>query len=72
MGESARGRAQGDEVRWRRPSRCQTGECLEVQRQGDLVIVRDSTSPGTIVRLDIASWRAFAEAIKAGEYDDLA
>jgi len=34
-------------------------------------MLRDSADPDVIVRLDAASWRAFAEAIKAGEFDDL-
>jgi Domain of unknown function (DUF397) len=34
-------------------------------------MLRDSGDPEAVVRLDPASWRAFADAMKAGEFDDL-
>jgi Domain of unknown function (DUF397) len=56
---------------WRKASRCQQGECLEISEHDGKVMLRDSSDPEVVLRLDAASWRAFAEAIIVGEFDDL-
>jgi hypothetical protein len=40
--------------------------------QGDeMVMLRDSARPEAVVCATSASWRAFRDAMKAGEFDDL-
>lgn len=38
---------------------------------GDFLSVRESGDPSQEIQGTLASWRAFAEAVKAGEFDDL-
>jgi len=62
----------GEAPAWRRSSRCATSECIEVARERDTVLVRDSKSPETpALRYTPEEFRAFAEGIKAGDFDDL-
>ncbi len=56
---------------WRRSRFCQSGECAEVTRQGNAILLRSSTDPAAVVRLTAAEWRAFAQGVRAGEFDDL-
>jgi hypothetical protein len=53
---------------WRRASRCHVGECVELSERGGEVLMRDSA--GTLLVLPAQMWRAFADAIRAGEFDD--
>jgi hypothetical protein len=41
---------------------------VEVGRRGGEVLMRDSS--GTVLTLPTEAWRAFADAIRAGEFDD--
>ncbi len=52
---------------WRKPSPCQTGECIEVARRpGGQVAVRDSKDPdGPVVTYTADAWRHFARALRA-------
>lgn len=59
------------EAGWSRASRCQSGECFELRVDGDFLLLRESGDPDRVLRGTLASWRAFAEAIKAGEFDYL-
>jgi hypothetical protein len=56
---------------WRKPSRCDLGECVEVRQQGALVMMRESARPEAIIYIEASSWRAFSAAIRAGEFDNL-
>jgi Domain of unknown function (DUF397) len=56
---------------WRRASYCQNGECLEILQDDQSVMVRDSAHPEAVVCASTESWRAFRDAVKAGELDDL-
>jgi hypothetical protein len=57
---------------WRRPSFCQVGECPEVAKDGDTVLVRSTLAPGVVVRYTTEEFRALSRAIQSGEFDDLA
>ena len=57
--------------RWRKASFCQSGECVEVARQDDMIIVRDSKERCTVLRSTVEQWRTFVQGVKAGEFDDL-
>jgi hypothetical protein len=53
---------------WRRSSRCTSGTCVEVARQGDAIRVRDSKSPEVVLSFSREEWAAFVEAAAAGEF----
>ena len=56
---------------WRRSSFCVQGECAEVTRQGDMILLRSSLAPRVVVRYTPEEFRALRLAIQAGEFDDL-
>lgn len=62
---------------WRRPSACNSGECIEVKQgaaEFGMVHLRRVTATGRTLWQESAAQTEFAEfvaAAKAGEYDDL-
>jgi hypothetical protein len=57
---------------WRKSSKCANTECVEVASEQDMILLRDSKSPGTpAFRYTREEFRAFVEGAKAGEFDDL-
>lgn len=65
------GQSEARPVTWRKSSFCQGGECVEVGALDGMVLVRDSKEPEHVLTYSGEEFRAFALAIKAGEYDDL-
>jgi hypothetical protein len=59
----------GPVAQWRKSSRCQNGECVEVRAEPDgMIAVRDSKDPGgPVLRFDPAAWEAHLDAAKTGE-----
>lgn len=59
-----------EQVRWRKSSHSNSGDCLEWLVEQDMVRLRDSTggSSGEI-QLSHSQWLAFLAAVKAGEAD---
>lgn len=52
------------QVAWRKSSRCQNGECVEMAAPGP-VLVRDSKNPdGPRLAFTPAAWRAFLESLR--------
>jgi hypothetical protein len=50
---------------WRRSSRCNPGECVEVSASRDRVFVRDSKDrSGPVLEFTRDSWRAFLNAMR--------
>ena len=43
------------------------GNCLEVAKMGDYVIVQNSRNPGPMLRLSPSDWAAFIERAKQGD-----
>jgi Domain of unknown function (DUF397) len=57
---------------WRKASFCASNECVEVARQDDLILVRDSEdASGSVLRYTTEEWLSFVREIKAGEFGDL-
>jgi hypothetical protein len=56
---------------WRRSSRCEAIECVEVRLGNDRIGVRDSAS-GQAIEVPQPAWRAFCAGIKAGDFRTLA
>jgi hypothetical protein len=59
----------GEDIRWRRSSRCSAGTCVEVGVDEANVWVRNSQQPETAVLLSASEWTAFVAGVKDGEFD---
>ncbi|WP_073251549.1 DUF397 domain-containing protein [Cryptosporangium aurantiacum] len=56
-------------IKWRRSSYCGHASCLEMCRDDQRVLVRNSAAPhGAQLELSAALWREFVEAAKAGAF----
>ena len=70
MGESTTRRPKRSMAgEWRKASRCQNGECVEVRQLGSVVMVRHSAHPEHIIAVTKTLWPPFIAALKAGEFD---
>jgi hypothetical protein len=65
--EPSRGLSEG----WRKSSFCGGGECVEVARDGDAVLMRNSTQPERVLRCSAEDWQLLLEKIKSGSLDGL-
>ena len=54
---------------WRKSSRCDHGQCVEVAWRESGVAVRDNTQPGTHLTFDGASWHDLVREIRGGRFD---
>jgi hypothetical protein len=63
--------ARSPESAWRRSRYCQGGECAEIAKFGNVIALRSSTAPSSVVRYTAEEWQALVRAIKAGEFADL-
>jgi hypothetical protein len=53
------------DLRWRRSSASAQGNCVEVARDGENVVIRDSKDAGgAILSTPIEAWRRFIEFVK--------
>lgn len=57
---------------WRRSSFCASGECAEIARKDDMVLLRSTLTPRVVVKYTPEEFRALVRGIKAAEFDDLA
>jgi hypothetical protein len=51
---------------WRRSTRCESFDCVEVTADGARVLVR-ATAAGPVVTYDPDAWQAFCVAVSRGE-----
>ena len=59
-----------NQPQWRRSSRCDGGQCVEVAFTGALVAMRDGKNPaGPQLSIEPHSWMAFVGAVRSGEFD---
>jgi hypothetical protein len=57
------------EPAWRKSSRCGTSTCVEVARDGDRILMRDSKHPEMApLAFGEAEWAAFVAGVAAGEF----
>lgn len=55
---------------WRKSSRSTNGACVEVAQAGTDVLMRDSKTTGSrVLAFGAASWNAFLDGIRGGEFD---
>jgi hypothetical protein len=64
-------RIRSEEPAWRKASFCASSECAEIARDGDAIVLRNSTAPRRVVRYSTEEWQSFLRGAKAGEFDDL-
>jgi uncharacterized protein DUF397 len=58
------------EYRWRRSSRCDHGQCVEVALLPTRVVMRDSKDPGgSVLNFDRETWTGFVGSLRDGEFD---
>ena len=59
------------ETNWRRSKRCASGACVEVARNGERFLMRDSKNPGGApLAFDPDTWEEFLAGVKAGEFSN--
>lgn len=55
---------------WRKSSRCDSNQCLEVATSGTATVaVRSTLDPQTQLRFDPVSWQALIRDIRQGRFD---
>jgi hypothetical protein len=54
---------------WRKE--CESGACLEIARDGETVMMRNSAHPDVVVFLTNNEWANFIASAKKGSFDDL-
>lgn len=55
---------------WRRSTRCGSNACVEIAKQQDQYLVRDSKNPdGPVLTFTPTEWIAFKAGMVAGEFD---
>lgn len=57
---------------WRKSSFCAAGECAEIARKDDVILVRSTLAPRVVVRYTPEEFRALRLGFQSGEFDDLA
>jgi hypothetical protein len=63
--------APGD-IAWRISSRCDSGQCVGVARQGDSVLIVNTSNPeGAVSEFTIDEWRQFLSGVKLGDFDGI-
>jgi hypothetical protein len=54
---------------WRRSSRCDGGQCVEVAFLSDVIAVRDAKDPeGPVLNFDRETWAAFIASLRVGTF----
>jgi hypothetical protein len=57
------------DLTWRKSSRCGTSTCVEIARDGDDWLIRDSKNPDApALRFTTEEWDAFEAGVAAGEF----
>lgn len=54
-------------------SRCESGACIKVARQGEYVLIGNTNSPkGPFSEFTTEEWRNFLAGVKSGDFDGIA
>lgn len=53
---------------WRRSSRCEMGNCLEISATAAKVFVRSSNDPDVVLTLDHLQWSDLVAAVREGRF----
>ncbi|MFJ2871914.1 DUF397 domain-containing protein [Streptomyces sp. NPDC086993] len=61
------------DIEWQKSSFSGGGEqCVEVARQDEEILVRESDDPHAVTRTSRSKFAAFIQGVKAGEFDHFA
>ncbi|MEE1844817.1 DUF397 domain-containing protein [Streptomyces sp. NPDC088190] len=61
------------DIEWQKSSFSGGGEqCVEVARQDEEILVRESDDPRAVTRTSRSKFAAFIQGVKAGEFDHFA
>ncbi|MGB6456641.1 MAG: DUF397 domain-containing protein [Streptosporangiaceae bacterium] len=60
------------DIGWRASSLCASGECVQVARSRDTIVVRSSADPDRQLRFTLSEWDDFLGGVRAGDFDDVA
>lgn len=64
--------ATGD-IKWRVSRTCESGACVMVARQGDFILLGNTSQPdGPLYTYTRSEWKEFLAGAKLGDFDDLA
>ena len=58
-------------TKWIKPGDCESAHCLEIQEAGSHILPRSSLAPEYVAEATREEFRAFVQAAKAGQYDQL-
>ena len=59
-----------DAGQWRRSSRCEATQCVEIAQFSEHVMLRDSADPaGPTLTFSRVEWEGFAASVRGGEFD---
>jgi predicted secreted Zn-dependent protease len=57
---------------WRTSRQCESGACVGVARQGEFVLIGNTSDPeAPVSRFTNQEWSAFVVGVKLGDFDDL-
>jgi len=60
------------EPTWRKAKRCDSGQCVEMARRGESILIRSSVDhDGTYITLSGDEWQEFLSGVKNGDFDSL-
>jgi hypothetical protein len=69
---SAEASIPGD-INWHASRTCESGACVGVARQGEYILIGNTSNPETAVnKFTIDEWRQFLAGIKLGDFDGIA
>lgn len=59
-----------DGLIWIKGDSCNNAACVEVARNGDAVLIRDSKNPhGPKLEFSNLEWQAFVQGVRNGDFD---
>ncbi|WP_345718668.1 DUF397 domain-containing protein [Kineosporia mesophila] len=63
-----------EQWRWRKSSLCSNRDCVEVAAGEGAVLIRRTVdgNPGAVLEFSVPEWQVFTDALRRGEFDDLA
>jgi len=62
-----------ENIKWRTSRACESAGCVGVARQGEFVLVGDTTNPeGPMSKFTLKEWSDFLAVAKLGDFDNLA
>jgi len=61
-----------EDLTWRVSRTCDGGACVMVARQGDSILLGNTTQPdGPVYMYSKAEWKEFLAGVKLGDFDEL-